>query len=165
MTSYTEYPTYDSFELNPCIRKGKYKSTYKKHNKYEAKIQRVNLIRSKRDKLLINNWHTNINNNKLFIISNDTNIKEMIKILRENDIYKWDNEYEMIYKKYVNNMDNKYFNEDLIMDYMNLKMRLEDNHINYGWTCNVSTTYGVTYPFDITDEYHEHSKYDKYIGY
>jgi hypothetical protein len=81
---------YSEDYYNPCIRKGKHKPIYKKQKKYEAKVQKTNLIRPKRVKLISNNWDSIINNNK-GVFDN------MVKILMTENEQDWNDEYEFLY--------------------------------------------------------------------
>lgn len=90
MSMCSEPSPYESFEYNPCIRKGKHKPKYKKQKKYEAKVQKTNLIRPKRGKSLSTNYDSLFNNC-------DIMIKNMIKILKKRNEAEWDDDYESLY--------------------------------------------------------------------
>lgn len=90
MSIYSDQDHYESFEYNPCIRKGKHKPVYKKQKKYEAKVQKTNLIRPKRGKLISNNMDSSVSTNKEMFNS-------MLKILDSKKELEWDNDYEFLY--------------------------------------------------------------------
>jgi len=81
---------YEYAEYNPCIRKGKHKPKHKKVKKYEAKVQKTNLIRPKRGKLVSTNCDSNVNNC-------NTMIKNMIIILKKQNEDDWDDDYDSLY--------------------------------------------------------------------
>jgi hypothetical protein len=77
-------------EYNPCIRKGKSKPKYvKKLKKYEAKEQKMNLIRSKTYKV--------INDNLSTAVHDETKFKALLEILKTKNIYKWNTDFEYLY--------------------------------------------------------------------
>ena len=82
---------YESFEYNPCIRKGKHKIIYKKLKKYEAKVQKMNLIRPKRGKLISNKYD-------LITSTNSEMFKNMIKILENTNELEWNEDYDFLFK-------------------------------------------------------------------
>lgn len=113
-------------EYNPCIRKGKYKLKIKKVKKYEAKVQKINLVRSKRGKLIGNSNHDAIISTSKELIDN------MIKILMEETIYKWDDDYESLYSHICREKKN----EELENKYINIKLKIDayrygDDYDNY----------------------------------
>lgn len=76
-------------EYNPCIRKGKHKPKHKKQKKYEAKVQKMNLIRSKNHKI--------IDNDSIAIVYTKYALDELIGILKTVDINNWNDDYENLY--------------------------------------------------------------------
>jgi hypothetical protein len=78
-------------EWNPCIRKGKHKPKHKKQKKYEAKIQKMNLIRSKNHKVIDSDFSA--------IVYSEHMLLELLKILKTSDIYNWNADYEYLYEK------------------------------------------------------------------
>lgn len=98
MSNYFE-DKYSRFEYNPCIRKGKHKPKHKKQKKYESKIQKTNLIRPTRHKLVSENFDIIYHNNE---IPND-----LIKILLNKNATKWNDEYDFLYNHIFHLEDNK----------------------------------------------------------
>lgn len=78
-----------SFEYNPCIRKGKHKIVHKKQKKYEAKVQKMNLIRTKR--------HKAIYNDGVLILLDSSALNDLITILKDNDTSRWNETHEHLY--------------------------------------------------------------------
>ena len=77
-------------KYNPCIRKGKRKPKYvKKLKKYEAKAQKMNLIRSKTFKVINDNLSTPVHD--------ETKFKALLEILKTKNIYKWNTDFEYLY--------------------------------------------------------------------
>jgi hypothetical protein len=76
-------------EFYPCIRKGKCKTKYVKLKKYEAKAQKMNLIRSKTFKV--------INDNLSTAVHDETKFKALLEILKTKNIYKWNTDFEYLY--------------------------------------------------------------------
>ena len=107
---------YDDYEYNPCIRKGKHKPVYKKQKKYEAKVQKTNLIRPKRGKLIGNNMDS-IVNTKYEMFNN------MIKILYAENELDWDNDYEFLYN-YTFRFEK---NEELEKKYQSIQQKILEN--------------------------------------
>jgi hypothetical protein len=87
---------YTSFEYTPCIRKGKHKPKHKKKIKYEAKIQKTNLIHPIRHKLVSENFDIIYHNKE---IPND-----LIQILLNKNATKWKDEYEFRYQCFKDQM-------------------------------------------------------------
>lgn len=83
---------YELFEYNPCIRKGKHKPKFKKQKKYLAKIQKINLIRPKRAKIINNNYDSHI--------FSQYQVNKIINILQKAIWEEWDSNYEFIYNLY-----------------------------------------------------------------
>jgi len=76
-------------EYNPFIRKGKRKAKYVKLKKYEAKAQKMNLIRSKTFKV--------INDNLSTAVHDETKFKALLEILKTKNIYEWNTDFEYLY--------------------------------------------------------------------
>jgi hypothetical protein len=110
---------YESFEYNPCIRKGKHKPVHKKQKKYEAKVQKMNLIRPKRGKLISTNCDSIINNSAELI-------DNMIKILKSEDELKWDEDYEALYTHIFRFKKD----DDLDKNYTKIKLKIYENECN-----------------------------------
>jgi hypothetical protein len=113
---------YEQFEYNPCIRKGKHKPIYKKQKKYEAKIQKTNLIQPKRAKLV--NYLDSIINSQLLL-------NQVVEILKKKSTDEWNDEYEYIYSIYRLSE-----NEELSNNYKSIQSELEereyyDNYDDY----------------------------------
>lgn len=89
MSVCSEPSPYDSFEYNPCIRKGKHKPKYKKQKKYEAKVQKTNLIRTKRHKVIYSDGYVEQND--------PSKLKILINILQTTDWGSWTDDYEHLY--------------------------------------------------------------------
>lgn len=107
----------DSYEYNPCIRKGKHKPKHKKQKKYQAKIQKTNLIRPKRHKLTND---TLITNQKLF--------NELSTILLASDTTQWNEDYEQLYR-YVFKLEK---NVDYALLYNEIQVKIiEDQYDDY----------------------------------
>ena len=107
---------YESFEYNPCIRKGKHKPVYKKQKKYEAKVQKTNLIRPKRGKLISNNADSSVTtNNEMF--------NNMVKLLNTGNELEWDNDYEFLYN-YTFRFEK---NEELEKKYQSIQQKILEN--------------------------------------
>lgn len=82
---------YDLVEYNPCIRKGKHKPKHKKQKKYEAKVQKTNLIRTKCHKIFSENYDTIYNNKELY--------NDLITILKGKKTEEWNDDYEFLYSQ------------------------------------------------------------------
>ena len=81
-----------TYEYNPCIRKGKYRHTYKKPKKYEPKAHKWNLNQSRRHKIIeseIDAFH-----------DTKDSLTELIEILNTENVLKWNSNYEQVYKEY-----------------------------------------------------------------
>ena len=85
----TNNDPYSDTEYNPCIRKGKRKTKYVKLKKYEAKAQKMNLIRSKTYKVINDNLSTPVHD--------ETKFKALLEILKTKNIYEWNTDYEYLY--------------------------------------------------------------------
>jgi hypothetical protein len=81
---------YESFEYNPCIRKGKHKPVHKKVKKYEAKVQKMNLIRTKRHKVIYSDGYVEQND--------QSKLKILLNILQTTDWGSWNDDYEYLYR-------------------------------------------------------------------
>lgn len=108
-----------SFEYNPCIRKGKHKPVYKKQKKYEAKVQRMNLIRPKRGKIINNNLYE-------IYTSNKDIYKELIDILKSGKHTQWNEDYYYLYKC-VFHLDN---DKELVEKYNKILCDIEQDKID-----------------------------------
>ena len=81
---------YNSFEYNPCIRKGKNKPKHKKQKKYEAKVQKMNLIRPKTDKILSNDINAIVNTKVI--------LNELLELLKTKDTERWNDSHTYLYE-------------------------------------------------------------------
>jgi hypothetical protein len=101
MPSVDYYSTDDcSVEYNPCIRKGKHKPKHKKQKKYEAKVQKMNLIRSKNHKIIYADL--------MVTVPASTLIDELLEILKDTNTELWKDEHEQLYTYYHLNDIEKY---------------------------------------------------------
>ncbi len=105
--------SYDSVEYNPCIRKGKHKPKHKKQKNYQAKIQKINLIRPKRHKL-VDNCDTIYNSKELF--------NELVSILKRGKVLEWNDDYDLLYTQVFKLKDDKEFEDN----YNNIQRQLEE---------------------------------------
>lgn len=97
----SDYDPYEDVEYNPCIRKGKHKPKHKKQKKHEAKVQKMNLIRSKNYKV--------IDNDSTTIVYAEHTLNTMLEVLKTMDIYNWTDDYENLYNNiYCLNEIDKY---------------------------------------------------------
>jgi hypothetical protein len=120
MSVYESNP-YLHIEYNPCIRKGKHKPKHKKQKKYEAKLQKMNLIRSKNYKV--------IDNDSTTIVYAEHTLNTMLEVLKTIDIYNWTDDYENLYKNvYCLNEIDKYQSQ-----YIALQRAIEENEYNTKW--------------------------------
>jgi hypothetical protein len=108
--------TYEAFEYNPCIRKGKHKPKHKKQKKYEAKVQKTNLIRPKRGKLISNNADSSVT-------TNTEMFNNMVKLLNTGNELDWDNDYEFLYN-YTFRFEK---NEELEKKYQSIQTKITQN--------------------------------------
>ena len=103
-------------KYNPCIRKGKRKAKYvKKLKKYEAKAQKMNLIRSKTYKVINDNLSTPVHD--------ETKFKALLEILKTKNIYEWNTDFEYLYTTSYNLCDI----EEYVKQYEALKTAIEDD--------------------------------------
>lgn len=135
---------YEAFEYNPCIRKGKHKPVYKKQKKYEAKVQKTNLIRPKRGKLISNNADSSVTtNNEMF--------NNMVKLLNTGNELEWDNDYEFLYN-YTFRFEK---NEELEKKYQSIQHKIVENEWAYAYD-----NYYDEYYDDYYDDYdYRYSRY------
>ena len=89
MSDYETNDSYSNAVYNPCIRKGKRKTKYVKLKKYIAKVQKMNLIRSKTYKAFSNNLSIPVHD--------ETKFKALLEILKTKNIYEWNTDYEYLY--------------------------------------------------------------------
>lgn len=79
------------YEYNPCVRKGKYiHSTQKKPKKYEPKAQKRNLDKTRCHKMV----------EPIEIIDDKDSLTELMEILSTQNVLKWNNNYDNLYKQY-----------------------------------------------------------------
>jgi hypothetical protein len=103
-------------KYNPCIRKGKRKAKYvKKLKKYEAKAQKMNLIRSKTYKVINDNLSTPVHD--------ETKFKALLEILKTKNIYEWNTDFEYLYTTSYKLCDI----EEYVKQYEALKTAIEDD--------------------------------------
>lgn len=126
---------------NPCIRKGKHKPKHKKQKKYEAKVQKTNLIRPKRGKLVSTNYDSSSNNCEAMI-------KNMIQILKKGNESEWDDDYESLYTHIF-----RFTKDDEIEKQYNAIQRTF-------YDCNWYEPY-----YDDYDDYTVYSRYNYYDEY
>lgn len=110
---------YSAFEYNPCIRKGKHKSQHKIQKKYKAKVQKTNLIRPKRYKIVSEICDTVYNNKELF--------NELLIILKDKNIKKWNDDCELLYNQ-VFRLEN---DVELQKYYLDIQTDIEKERIEY----------------------------------
>jgi hypothetical protein len=115
---------------NPCIRKGKHKPKHKKQKKYEAKVQKTNLIRPKRLKIISENCYTNYNNKELY--------NDLITILKGKKTKEWNDDYEFLYSQvfYLEN------DKELQECYLDIQRYIEETKL-----------YEEYYDYDDYDDY------------
>jgi hypothetical protein len=112
---------HEHIEWNPCIRKGKHKPKHKKQKNYEAKVQKMNLIRSKNYKAVESDSTT--------VVYTEHTLNEMLEVLKTMDIYNWTDDYENLYKNvYCLNEIDKYQSQ-----YIALQIAIEENEYNTKW--------------------------------
>jgi hypothetical protein len=117
-------------EYNPCIRKGKHKPKHKKQKKYEAKVQKMNLIRSKNHKVIYND--------PAVFIYNESTLKSLLEILKTKNTYDWNDDYEYQYTSIYKLGDIKEYAEQyealqLALDYENLQDDYDNNYDDDDW--------------------------------
>ena len=114
-------------EWNPCIRKGKNKPKYTKQKKYDAKIQKMNLIRSKNHKVIDSDFNA--------IVYTEHTLNELLEILKTSDIYNWNDDYEYLYEKvyYLNRIDKYKTQYEIIQHSIKLEKydKYEDDQYEY----------------------------------
>ena len=115
-------------KYNPCIRKGKRKAKYvKKLKKYEAKAQKMNLIRSKNHKVIDSDFNA--------IVYTEHTLNELLEILKTSDIYNWNDDYEYLYEKvyYLNRIDKYKTQYEIIQHSIELEKydKYEDDQYEY----------------------------------
>lgn len=116
-----ELDAYLDIEYNTCIRKGKHKPKHIKHKRYEAKVQKINLIRSKRHKFVYDNYDARITNQKLF--------DELIQVLGTKDASKWNDEYETL-SIYVFKLET---NTEYVRLYNDMQNKIEEDYYDEDW--------------------------------
>jgi hypothetical protein len=88
MSNYeTNNESHSDTEYIPCIRKGKNKPRYVKLKKYEAKAQKMNLIRSKNYKVIYDDSKTTV----------DIRFKTLLEHLKTRNTRDWNSDYEYLY--------------------------------------------------------------------
>jgi len=117
-------------EFYPCIRKGKCKTKYVKLKKYEAKAQKMNLIRSKTFKVINDNLSTPVHD--------ETKFKALIEILKTKNIYEWNTDFEYLYTTSYKLCDI----EEYVKQYEALKTAIEDDNYSSDSSMDWEERYG-----------------------